>query len=69
MTAMVRELQPTSEGIPVEIYFFTSLQEWVSYEHTQADVLDHVIAMVPGFGLRIYQSPSGLDLRAALAGK
>lgn len=61
-TCMVRELQPTPQGLPLEIYFFTSRQEWVSYEHLQADVLDHILAKIHEFGLRVYQAPSGLDL-------
>jgi len=64
MMVMVRELQPTPQGIPVEIYFFTGKQEWLDYEHIQADMLDNVIAMLPDFGLRIYQAPSGLDMLA-----
>lgn len=63
-TCMVRELEPTPQGLPVEIYFFTSRQEWVDYEHLQADIIDHIVAKVPEFGLRIYQAPSGLDLLA-----
>lgn len=64
MTTMVRELQPLPEGIPVEIYFFTTRQEWVAYEHTQADLLDYVVATLPKFGLRLFQAPSGHDIRS-----
>lgn len=64
MTAMVRELQPTPEGIPVEVYFFTKEKNWVPYEHIQADLIDHIVASMADFGLRIYQAPSGLDLRS-----
>ena len=67
LNCMVRELQPTPQGLPIEIYFFTSRQEWVSYEHLQADVIDHILAIVGRFGLRTYQSPSGYDLRALRA--
>lgn len=67
MTAMVRELQPTPQGIPVEIYFFSSVQEWVSYEHIQADLIDHVVASLQDFNLRIYQQPSGLDVASLRA--
>ncbi|MDE7125618.1 MAG: mechanosensitive ion channel family protein, partial [Muribaculaceae bacterium] len=62
MIVMVRELQPTPQGIPVEIYFFTNRQDWLSYEHVQADLLDYVVAVLPEFGLRVYQAPSGLDV-------
>ena len=60
---MVRQLQPTEKGIPLEIYFFTTVKEWAPYEAVQADVFDHVLAVVPEFGLRIFQSPSGEDIR------
>ncbi|WP_289752303.1 mechanosensitive ion channel domain-containing protein [uncultured Duncaniella sp.] len=62
MVYMVRELAPTPEGIPLELYFFTSLTSWKPYEHFQAQVIDHVLASVHRFGLRIYQAPSGRDV-------
>lgn len=63
MTAMVRQLQPTEKGIPVELYFFISNKNWVDYENIQSDIFDHVMAIVPQFGLRIFQYPtSGLPL-------
>ena len=61
---MVRELQPTPQGIPLDLYLFTSLTSWKPYEHFQAAVMDHVVASVRRFGLRIYQAPSGLDVRS-----
>ncbi|MCM1521662.1 MAG: mechanosensitive ion channel family protein [Muribaculaceae bacterium] len=63
MTCMVRELDPTPQGLPIDLYFFTSLTSWKPYEHLQASVMDHVLASVHRFGLRIYQAPSGLDVR------
>ena len=60
---MVRHLQPTDRGLPVELYFFTTAKDWVPYEAVQADVFDHVLAIIPEFGLRVFQSPSGDDLR------
>lgn len=63
-TTMVRQLQPTSAGLPVELYFFTSTTEWVTYEHIQADIFDHLYATVSLFGLRVYQLPAGSDLAA-----
>ena len=60
---MVRHLQPTEHGLPVELYFFSSVKDWIPYEQIQADVFDHVLAVVPRFGLRLYQAPSGSDLR------
>ena len=58
MLYMVRELEPTPHGIPLEVYFFTSCIEWKAFEHVQADVLDSVIARIPSFGLRVYQAPA-----------
>ena len=67
MVYMVRELAPTPNGIPLELYLFTSVTSWKPYEHFQAAVIDHVLASVHRFGLRIYQAPSGRDI-ALLAG-
>ncbi len=63
-TILVRQLQPTSEGLPLEIYAFTNTIAWVSYEAIQSDIFDHLIAITPEFGLRIYQAPSGYDFQA-----
>ncbi len=60
-TTMARQLQPTSAGLPIELYFFTATTEWVRYEHIQADIFDHLYAVVGRFGLRIFQSPAGAD--------
>lgn len=65
MTCMVRELAPTPQGVPVDIYFFTDTTAWIAYEGIQAKVMDHIFASVGRFGLRIYQAPSGLDLASA----
>lgn len=62
MLYMVRELAPTPQGIPLELYFFTSLTSWKPYEHFMAGVTDHVLASVHRFGLSIYQAPSGRDI-------
>lgn len=59
---MVRQLQPTAEGLPIELYFFTNTTEFVKYEHIQADVFDHVYASCHRFGLSIYQRPAGTDI-------
>ncbi|MBS0495058.1 MAG: mechanosensitive ion channel family protein [Proteobacteria bacterium] len=66
MTLMVRMLEPTAEGVPLEMYCFTATTVWVDYEATQSDIFDHLIAVLPEFDLRIYQSPTGNDLRAGL---
>lgn len=58
MLAMVRQLQPTQWGLPVELYFFTADVNWVPHEHLQTEIISHVIALAPLFGLRIYQAPT-----------
>lgn len=63
MSLTVRQLQPTEHGIPLELYFFTTTVNWIDYERIQSEVFDHVLAIVPQFGLRIFQSPAGEDLR------
>lgn len=63
LTCMVRQLQPTETGIPLELYFFSSDKAWVAYEGVQADVFDHVLAIIPEFDLQVFQNPSGADLR------
>lgn len=63
MTFLVRHLQPTPQGLPIEIYVFSSDQVWANYEAIQADIFDHILAAIPEFGLRVFQYPSGSDLR------
>lgn len=58
---MIRELQPTPEGLPVELYFFTTTTAWVAYEGLQSDMMDHFITRLRDFGLRAFQRPSGYD--------
>lgn len=67
MTLLVRQLAPCEKGVPIELYCFTTTTAWSEYEGIQADVFDHLLAIVPEFGLRLYQQPSGSDV-AALAG-
>lgn len=67
MTLMVRQLAPDNNGLPIEIYAFTNTVVWAEYESIQADIFDHIFAVVDEFGLRIHQSPTGNDIRA-LAG-
>lgn len=64
MTFLVRQLQPTPEGLPLEIYVFSSDIAWANYEGIQADIFDHILSMVPEFGMRVFQSPSGADVLA-----
>ena len=62
MTQLVRQLQPTPQGLPVEVYCFTSTTAWAEYESIQADIFDHLLAILPEFDLRLFQEPSGLDM-------
>ena len=63
MTLLVRQLQPTNHGVPIELYFFTATTEWNRYEAIQAKIFEHMFAVAHSFGLRLFQSPSGLDLK------
>ena len=62
----VRQLQPTAQGMPIELYFFSANTAWLRYEHLQAEVFDHVLAMLHRFDLKVFQSPTGLDLQSVL---
>ena len=61
MTCMVRQLPADATGLPLELYFFSNDQDWINYEGIQADIFDHLYAIAPHFGLRIFQHPSGYD--------
>lgn len=63
MTCMVRQLAPTQNGLPLEIYAFCKDKVWSHYEAVQADIFDHLLAIAPEFDLKIYQYPSGSDIR------
>lgn len=62
MTFLIRELQPSERGLPLEVYVFSKNKEWAEYENTQADILDHILAIISHFELDIFQKPSGNDL-------
>ncbi|WP_051694241.1 mechanosensitive ion channel family protein [Desulfohalovibrio reitneri] len=62
LTFLVRQLQPTSKGIPLEVYVFTNTTVWAEYERIQADIFDHLLAALPHFHLRLFQDPAGADL-------
>jgi miniconductance mechanosensitive channel len=64
LTMLIRHLQPAETGIPIEIYVFTTEQAWADYEKVQADIFDHILAVIPEFGLRVFQSPTGGDFRS-----
>ena len=63
MTFLVRHLAPTANGLPIEIYVFSNDQAWANYEAIQADIFDHILAVVPEFGLRVFQNPTGADFQ------
>lgn len=67
MTLLVRQLQPTDKGLPLEIYVFSNDQNWARYESIQADIFDHLLACLPTFELRAFQAPSGADMRTLTA--
>lgn len=64
MTFLVRQLQPGPTGLPLEVYVFVNDVRWVVYESVQSDIFEHLIAILPEFGLRLFQEPSGSDMRA-----
>ena len=66
MTFLIRQLAPTGQGLPLEIYVFTSTTVWADYEGIQSDIFDHLLAVVPRFELRVFQEPAGSDFAAAL---
>ncbi len=67
LSCMVRQLASGAQGIPLELYCFTATVQWAEYEGIQADIFDHLFALLPEFGLALYQQPSGQDVRAGLA--
>jgi len=64
MTLLVRQLDPSPTGLPVEMYVFTKTTEWIEYEAIQAEIFDHLLAVVPEFELRVFQEPSGSDFES-----
>ena len=66
MTCMVRQLQTTAQGVPLEVYCFTRTTVWAEYEQIQGDIFDYLLSVMPEFGLSVYQQPSGNDLRNGL---
>ncbi|WP_241579215.1 mechanosensitive ion channel family protein [Rosenbergiella nectarea] len=66
MTLMVRQLAPSENGQPIEIYAFTNTVVWAEYEAIQSDIFDYLYAALPTFGLRVHQTPTGTDIRALM---
>ncbi len=63
MTFLIRQLEPTEKGLPIQIYVFSNDIDWIRYEEIQSDIFDHLLAVAPEFGLKIFQSPSGNDFK------
>jgi len=68
MTFLVRQLSPTPQGLPLEIYVFTNTTAWSEYEGIQSDIFDHLLAVLPQFDLRVFQEPTGSDWRSLHSG-
>ena len=66
LTILVRQLDPTVNGIPLQIYAFSNDIEWINYEGIQSDIFDHILAVIPQFELSLFQSPSGDDFKMVL---
>ena len=62
-TFLVRQLQPTEHGLPIEIYVYSLDTKWINYENIQADIFDHILSVVSEFELRVFQSVSGYDFQ------
>jgi len=67
MTLIVRQLEPSAQGLPIQIYAFTNTTDWNDYEGIQSDMFDHIFAVLPEFGLRAHEAPTGHDVRALLS--
>ncbi|OYT12144.1 MAG: mechanosensitive ion channel protein MscS [Bacteroidetes bacterium 4572_112] len=67
MTFLVRQLPSSEKGLPLEVYIFSKRQEWAIYEDIQADIFDHLFAIIPEFDLRLFQNPSGNDFRSLIS--
>ena len=63
MTFLIRQLEPTSSGLPIQIYVFTNNTDWLKYEDIQSDIFDHLLAIIPEFELKLFQNPTGKDFQ------
>ncbi len=68
MTFLIRQLPPSENGLPIEIYVFSNDNKWANYENIQSDIFDHLIASTKYFDLRIFQNPSGHDFKSIVKG-
>lgn len=64
LTFLIRQLEPGPEGLPLEIYVFANTTDWAEYEDVQSNIFDHILAILPQFGLRVFQTPTSSDIRA-----
>ena len=64
---MVRQLEPTPNGLPLEVYCFSADKNWVNYEGIQADIFDHILAVAGYFDIELFQNPSGSDFKGLIA--
>ena len=69
MLFMVRQMQPTAQGLPLQLYFFTKVTAWREFEQVQSDIFDHVYAIVNEFGLRMFQTLAGSDISRLPVGR
>ncbi|MDX1778308.1 MAG: mechanosensitive ion channel, partial [Thermodesulfobacteriota bacterium] len=69
MTFIIRQLAPTEHGLPIEIYVFCKDKAWENYEAIQSDIFDHILAVIPEFDLKVFQSPTGSDFKALTSEK
>ena len=67
LTFLIRQLSPSEKGLPIQIYVFTNVTDWIEYESIQADIFDHLLAIVPQFGLRVFQNPTGEDFKKIIS--
>ena len=67
MITMVRQLQPTAQGLPLELYFFFDGTAWVDYEHLQSEIFEYILATLPEFGLKTFQTPNGNDIKSFIS--
>ena len=63
MTKLVRQQAPTEKGVPIQLYIYTNTTVWADYEAIQSDIFDHIFATIHEFELRLFQSPTGNDIR------
>ncbi|QEC73366.1 mechanosensitive ion channel [Arachidicoccus ginsenosidivorans] len=66
LTTIVRQMDPTPEGLPLQLWCFTADVRWGPYEDTMSDIFDHLLTIAPEFGLEVFESPTGKDVITAM---